>query len=126
MSTHGVGVVAAGSSRLAIRSKVKCGSTAKTTLVHVKAGSWLTVNVGGGRWLLSLEHSKLSGLGLTHGLVLETHVVSKDVDGSAVLRGDAGGEDKNFTRVITAEHNQLSVELEGLGVVQIDVSWHAD
>ena len=126
LATDDMGIVAAGSPRLTIRSKVEGGGTAEATLVHVEAGSRLSVNVSSGGRLLALEHSKLSGLGLSHRLMLKTHVVGKDVNRSAVLRGDTGREDQNFTRVITAEHNQLSVELEGLGIIQIDISRHGN
>lgn len=122
LSSHHVVVGAAGSSRITISSKVKRCRSTESALVHVQAVGRLVVHVGSGRRLLSLEDCELSRISLTDRLVLQAHVVRKDVDGSTVLRGDARREDENFTRVVPSEHDQLGIKLERLRVIQVDVT----
>lgn len=122
LAAHDVAVVVAGGARLAVGGKVKGGGSAQATLVDIKAVGRGAVDVGGGGGLLSLEDGQLAGLGLANRLVLQTHVVGENVDGAAVLGGDAGREDENLARVVTAEHDELGVELERLGVVEVDIA----
>ena len=48
--------------------------------------------------------------------------MGKDVNGAAMLRSNARGEDEDFTRVIATEHDELGVKLQRLGVVQVHIT----
>lgn len=50
----------------------------------------------------------------------------ENVDLSALLGGDRGGEDENLSVVVLLEQGELRVELEGLGVVEVDISCDAE
>jgi hypothetical protein len=56
--------------------------------------------------------------------MLKAHVVCENVDGSSMLGSDTSREDQNLSGFVTTEHDQFGVELESLGVVQINIAWH--
>jgi hypothetical protein len=66
---------------------------------------------------------KLSVLAFAGGPVLQAHIMGQDVDGAALYRGDAIGKDEDLAIGVVAEEGQLGVEAQGLGIVQINVSY---
>jgi len=63
----------------------------------------------------------LAALAVSARDVRESHVVSQSVHDTTLLRRQGRGEDERFARVVVAEEEQLRVELESLGVVQVYV-----
>jgi hypothetical protein len=56
------------------------------------------------------------------GPMIQAHVVCENVDGSSLVRRDSARKDQDLAGGIISEESQFGIEIQGLWVIQVNVS----